>query len=123
MVPVENQPVALPIHLVRKDEIAENPRSFGALTPDCQQRPAIAGLFGRIYPAFVIVGGLIPRRADIYSGRNICSLPPIRLLLMNTSGTVFYSTFFQIHIHAVGESLGNQSRINRGYNRLCCLIP
>jgi hypothetical protein len=54
-----------------KPEIAEKPRSSGAAAPDFPQRPAIAGLFSRIYPTLEIVGGLIPRRADFSSGLNL----------------------------------------------------
>jgi hypothetical protein len=58
---------ALAKHVAVDFEIAEKPRSSGAKAPDFQQRPAIAGLLSRIYPALLIVGELTPRQADFFS--------------------------------------------------------
>jgi hypothetical protein len=53
-------------------EIAEKPHSSGAQAPNVEQNPAKAGFFSRIYPALIIVGGLIPRRTAFFSDLNQC---------------------------------------------------
>jgi hypothetical protein len=60
-----------PFSIDSKCDIAEKPCSSGAKAPDFQLSPATAGLFSRIYPALLIVGGFIPRRRDIFSDLNV----------------------------------------------------